>query len=526
MAKKGIVYLIGAGPGDPELITVKGRRLMGQADVVVYDYLANKKLLAHAPSSATFIYAGKRGGSRHIHSQSEINQILVDHALAGKTVIRLKGGDPFIFGRGGEELEKLVSCGIPFEAVPGVTSASAAATYAGVPITHRRFTSSVTFVTGHEDPGKKATRIAWDALATGRGTIVFYMGIKNLPNICANLISHGRDPQTPVAVVRWASTPQQRSVVGTLENIAEVVRKALITPPSLVVVGEVVALRDTINWYEQRPLFGQRILVTRSREQASDLVRGLEDMGAFCLEGATIALAAPPDWTPLDQALARIAAYQWLLFTSPNAVRFFFQRLAVLGRDSRDLHGPKIAAIGAATAASLLGHGIKADLLPTQFTAEGLAEALLAQGMTQGMTQGMRGQKILLPRALKARDVLPASLEKAGAGVDIVQVYQNVRPALDQEVRQALDQREIDLITFTSSSTVTNFVELLGCRSAQLVDLLAGIKIAAIGPITAATVAKVGLSVNIQPQKHTIPELIAAIVEYFQKTPAPDKNVS
>ncbi|MFH7319349.1 uroporphyrinogen-III C-methyltransferase [Desulfurivibrio sp. D14AmB] len=509
---KGKVYLIGAGPGDPELITVKGRRLLGRAQVVVYDYLANKKLLAHVPESAELIYAGKKGGSQHTHSQTEINQMLVDHALAGKIVVRLKGGDPFIFGRGGEEIEELASYGVAFEVVPGVTSATAAATYAGVPITHRRFTSSVAFVTGHEDPDKKESRIAWDKLATGVGTIVFYMGIKNLPHIAENLILNGRDPQTPVAVVRWASTPQQRSVVGTLADIAEVVKEAGITPPALVVVGEVVGLRDVINWYEQRPLFSKRVLVTRSRDQASELVEQLEDLGASCLEGATIALAEPESWQPLDRALAEIATYQWLLFTSPNAIRFFFKRLADLGLDSRSLKGPKIAVVGTATAESLMAHGVRADLLPDQFTAEGLTAALLAQGVA--------GQKILLPRALKARDLLPASLGQAGATVEIVPVYRNVRPPMEAEIRQALERREIDLITFTSSSTVTNFIELLGLGEAELHGLLAGVKIAAIGPITAATAAQAGLVVDIQPEIHTIPALVAAIAEYFAR-PAP-----
>ncbi|ADH85242.1 uroporphyrinogen-III C-methyltransferase [Desulfurivibrio alkaliphilus] len=507
MSKKGKVYLVGAGPGDPELITVKGKRLLGRAEVVVYDYLANKKLLAHVPPTAVLIYAGKKGGSTHTHSQTEINQMLVDHALGGKTVVRLKGGDPFIFGRGGEEIEELSAHGVPFEVVPGVTSASAAATYAGVPITHRAFTSSVAFITGHEDPNKKESRIAWDKLATGVGTLVFYMGIKNLPNIVANLIKHGRDPQTPVAVVRWASTPEQRSVVGTLASISEVVRQAGITPPALVVVGEVVSLREVINWYEKRPLFGKKILVTRSREQASELVQSLEDLGADCLEGSTIALAEPPDWAPLDQALDKIATYNWLLFTSPNAVNFFFKRLAALGLDSRRLHGPQIAVVGTATAEALQNYGIKADLLPARFTAEGLAEALLAQGVS--------GRKILLPRALKAREVLPESLRAAGAEVDIAPVYQNTRPPMADEIRQALERQEVDLITFTSSSTASNLFALLNWPAEELARRLAGVKIAAIGPITAATVEKAGLKVDIQPETHTIPEMVSAIAAYY-----------
>ncbi|MDZ7640876.1 MAG: uroporphyrinogen-III C-methyltransferase [Desulfurivibrio sp.] len=509
----GKVYLIGAGPGDPELITCKGKRLLGRAGVVVYDYLANPRLLELAPRDAIFIYAGKKGGSQHTHSQAEINQMLVDHARAGKTVIRLKGGDPFIFGRGGEESEELAAHGVSFEVVPGVTSASAAATYAGVPITHRHFTSTVAFVTGHEDPHKQESRIAWDKLATGIGTIVFYMGIKNLPNIVANLIRYGRDPQTPVAVVRWASTPQQRSVVGTLADIVEVVQENGIAPPALVVVGEVVALREAINWYEKRPLFGKQILVTRSREQASELVEQLEDMGAACLEGPAIALAEPEDWGELDRALERLGAYHWLLFTSPNAVRFFFRRLAELALDSRALQGPQIAVVGTATAEALADYGIKADLLPAQFTAEGLSAALLEHGVA--------GQKILLPRALQARDILPDDLGRAGATVDIAPVYRNIKPPLADEIRQALQQRQVDLLTFTSSSTVNNFIELLDLDPQQRAELLAGVKVAAIGPITAATARQAGLTVDIQPQVHTIPALVAAITDFFATNSRP-----
>lgn len=291
--RPGKVYLIGAGPGDPTLITVKGMELLKRAEVVVYDYLATPKLLKFAPKDAQLVYVGKKGGVHHAHTQEEINQMLVDHARAGRTVVRLKGGDPFIFGRGGEEIEELCKYDIAFEVVPGVTSATAAATYAGVPITHREYTSSLAFVTGHEDPTKETSNLAWDKISTGIGTIVFYMGIKNLPSIAENLIKNGRDPKTPVAVVRWASTPIQRSVVGTIETIAEVVKEAGITPPALVVVGDVVKLRDKINWFEKRPLFNKRILVTRTREQASELVRLLEDQGADCVEGATIAMEPP-----------------------------------------------------------------------------------------------------------------------------------------------------------------------------------------------------------------------------------------
>jgi len=304
--KKGKVYLVGAGPGDPGLITVRGLELLGRAEVVVYDYLANRELLKHVPKVAKFVYVGKKGGVKHTHTQDEINQMLVEYALAGYLVVRLKGGDPFIFGRGGEEIEELVKAGISFEVVPGVTSATAAATYAGIPITHRGYTSSVAFITGHEDPTKDSTSIAWDKLATGIGTLVFYMGIKNLPTIAAKLMANGRPAQTPVAVVRWASTPEQETVIGTLATIADKVQLAQLKPPAIVIVGEVVSLRDTIDWYEKRPLFGKHIMVTRTREQASELVALLAGQGANCLERSTIALAPPESWQELDQALAEL----------------------------------------------------------------------------------------------------------------------------------------------------------------------------------------------------------------------------
>ncbi|MBU0484423.1 MAG: uroporphyrinogen-III C-methyltransferase [Proteobacteria bacterium] len=504
----GKVYLVGAGPGDPGLITIKGRNVLAKAEVIVYDYLANKKLLKYVPADAEFIYAGKKGGSKHTHTQAEINQMLIDHALAGKIVVRLKGGDPFIFGRGGEEIEELFDAGVPFEVVPGVTSATAAATYAGVPITHREYTSSVAFITGHEDPTKPNTNIAWDKISTGIGTLVFYMGIKNLPSISEKLIENGRDPKTPVLVVRWASTPEQRSVVGTLENIAALVKEKDIKPPALVVVGDVVKLRDKINWFENKPLFGKKILVTRTRDQASELVELLEEAGANCLEGATIALEPPENWDELDRGLAKMNHYQWLLFTSINAIKYFFQRLHEKGMDARDLKGPKIGVVGIATAEILLSYGIKADLLPREFTGEGLAESLIESGVSGG--------KIFLPRALDAREVLPESLREAGAEVDVAPVYRNVRPEGYEDVRQELEANQISVITFTSSSTVKNFLRMIDAKDEhELQKLLAGVKIAVIGPITAKTAIANGLEVHIQPQTYTIPALVDEIVSYY-----------
>jgi len=514
-----MVYLVGAGPGDPGLITIRGKQLLEQAEVVIYDYLASKKLLRYVPKDAEFIYAGKRGGATHTHTQDEINQMLVDRARSGKKVIRLKGGDPFIFGRGGEEIEELVKTGIPFEVVPGVTSATAAATYAGIPITHRQYTSTVAFVTGHEDPTKEDSNIAWDKIATGVGTIVVYMGIKNLRTITEKIIRNGRDPQTPVAVVRWASTAEQRTVVGNLGNIADVVQKNNIKPPSIVVIGEVVNLRDTINWYERRPLFGKRIVVTRTRDQASELVYLLENYGAECLEFPTITLEPVPSYEILDRALAEITTYHWLLFTSINAVDYFFKHLFEQGMDARDLKGSKIAAVGRVTAEALASRGVKADLLPDEYTGDGLAASLIKSGVA--------GKRILIPRALKARETLPDALCNNGAEVTVAPVYHNVLPhsssgeQFKEELRTALLEKNVDMVTFTSSSTVKNFMALLDMNDRDaLQKFMSGVAIATIGPLTAKTVEQFGLQVSVQPAEYTIPDLVDSIVEYFTALPS------
>ncbi len=505
----GKVYLVGAGPGDPGLITVRGKYLLERAQVVVYDYLASRKLLKHVPSDAEFIYAGKKGGAKHMHTQEEINQMLVDHALAGKIVVRLKGGDPFIFGRGGEELEKLFEANVPFEVVPGVTSATAAATYAGIPITHRNYTASVAFLTGHEDPTKENSNIDWEKLATGAGTIVVYMGIKNLPIIVDNLLKHGRDPKTPVAVVRWASTPEQRTVVGSLDTIKDVVKDAGIKPPSLIIVGEVVKLRNTIDWFEKRPLFGKKIIVTRTREQASQLIAGLEENGADCLECPTIEIKPVDSYEILDAELERLNEYHWILFSSLNGVTHFFNRLFSRGMDARDLKGPQIAVVGKSTADLLHNYGLNADLIPSVFTSEGLAESLL--------DLGVEGRNILIPRAEKGREILPETLRGAGAQVTIAPVYKNSPPAgRKEELRDELEAGVIDMVTFTSSSTVRNFLTMVDAENEEeLRKLLAEVKIAAIGPITAKTVTDNGLKVDVQPKEHTIKEMITEIVNHY-----------
>jgi uroporphyrinogen III methyltransferase/synthase len=393
--------------------------------------------------------------------------------------------------------------------VPGVTSATAAATYAGIPITHRDYTASVAFLTGHEDPTKENSNIDWSKLATGAGTLVVYMGIKNLPTIVENLIKYGRDPETPVAVVRWASTPEQRSVVGTLQTIVTIVKDAGITPPSLIIIGEVVKLKESVDWYEKRPLFGRKIIVTRTREQASELVAGLEESGANCLEYSTINIEPVESYDILDSELERLNEYHWIVFTSLNGVKYFFERLHRCGMDARDLKGPDIAVIGKSTADYLLTFGVNADLIPKVFTGEGLAESLL--------DQGVEGRNILIPRALQAREILPETLRGAGAQVTIAPVYRNVPPQGRKDaLRAELEAGAVDMITFTSSSTVRNFLTMVDAAdNEELQRLLQGVKIAAIGPITAKTVTDNGLRVDIQPREHTIPAMVREVVDFF-----------
>jgi uroporphyrinogen III methyltransferase/synthase len=502
----GKVYLIGAGPGDPGLVTLKGARCLREADVIVYDYLANPRLLSYAKPGAELIYAGKRGGEPEVTSQEEIDRLLVERARAGRVVARLKGGDPFIFGRGGEEAEELARAGIPFEVVPGVTSAVAVPAYAGIPLTHRDYASAVAFLTGHEDPAKGETAIAWDRIATGIGTLVFLMGVGNLPGIVAQLIRHGQPAETPAAVIQWGTKPEQRTVTGTLGTIVSLAEARAVGPPAVLVVGEVVRLRERLQWFERRPLFGRRIVITRAADQAADFADALEAQGAEVLQIPLIAFAPPGSWEPLDQALARLDQYRWVIFTSANGVEAFFRRLRASGRDARVLGAVRICAIGPATAEALERHAIVPDLVPAVYQAEGVIEALEAQPL--------EGARILVPRAEVARDLLPLELERRGARVDVVPVYRTVRAVSDAALlRQLLQDRKIDLLTFTSSSTVTSFVE--GCGATDLKALLDGVKIACIGPITARTAEQLGLTVDITPPQYTIPALVTAIVDYY-----------
>jgi uroporphyrinogen III methyltransferase/synthase len=509
MAKteKGKVYLVGSGPGDPGLLTLKAKACIEKADVVIYDYLANAVFLDYAKKDAERIYVGKEGG-RHTMGQNEINRLIVEKAREGLEVVRLKGGDPFIFGRGGEEAQELVKAGIPFEVIPGVTSAIAVPAYAGIPLTHRDFTATVAFVTGHEDPTKEESNIAWEKISTGIGTLVFLMGVGNLSKIAASLMEHGRSSDTPVAVIRAGTVPEQRTVTGTLGTIADIAQGAKLRPPAVIVVGDVVSLRKDLNWFEQKPLFGKRIVVTRTREQASDFVALLSELGAECVEFPTIEVIPPPSWKELDRAIKNLETYQWLVFTSVNGVRHFFDRLEHAGLDARTLKGVRVAAIGPKTADAIRAKGVNPDLVPQEYRAEAVVEAF--------GKQGVKGVRILLPRAADAREVLPQELEKMGARVEVVEAYRTVKPqGRKDEIKAMLEKGDIHMVTFTSSSTVSNFMDMFQEESDQLLKWMKTVTVACIGPVTAKTAQDRGLSARITPSDYTIEALAKAIVDYF-----------
>ncbi|MEJ2200923.1 MAG: uroporphyrinogen-III C-methyltransferase [Desulfuromonadaceae bacterium] len=508
--KTGIVYLIGAGPGDPGLITVKGLACLRKAEVVVYDYLANPAFLREAPAGAERIYVGKRAGKHH-RSQEEINQLLVAKAGEGKIVARLKGGDPYIFGRGGEEALCLCQAGIPFEVVPGVTAGFAAAAYAGIPLSHRDYTTSLGLITGHEHPDKKMSSLDWNKLATGVGTLVFYMGMANLSLFARELMAHGRPENTPVAVIRWATTPKQRTLVGTLADVVDKVAAADLQPPAIIIVGEVVELRRQLRWFETRPLFGKRILVTRTADQAGEFTSLLETQGAQVIECPTIRLVPDPDHSDLDAAVKGLASFDWLLLTSANAVRFFFDRMQAFGLDTRALGHCRIGAVGPKTAAALRQHGIQPDLIPADYKGEGVVAAFAELNMVD--------KRVLFPHVDRAREVIPKGLAALGAEVIAPIAYCNQVPeTLPPEALEALEAGDVDCITFTASSTVENLAAILGAE--RFSQLLQKIAVAAIGPITAKTCRQLGLEVAVEPEQYTLEALIEALVRYFAEKPS------
>jgi uroporphyrinogen III methyltransferase/synthase len=478
------------------------------ADVVLYDYLANQALLEYVPAEAERIYVGRRGRGAY-QDQQEVNRLIIDKAREGKVVVRLKGGDPFVFGRGGEEAEAIAAAGLPFEVVPGVTSAVAVPAYAGIPVTHRTLASTVTFVTGHEDPAKETATLDWPRLASGNGTVVFLMGMKNLPAIVDHLLREGKPSETPVALIRWGTRAGQRTVVGTLEDIVGKAAAAEMEPPTVIVVGEVVRLREQLNWFETRPLFGKRILVTRAREQAPELARLLTDYGAEPVDCSTIQVVPPESWQDLDDAVTELHRYHWLVFTSVNGVRPFMARLERRGLDARALAGLKICCIGPRTAEVLAECGIRADLVPSEYQAEGVIQALRAAGVAN--------QRVLIPRAEVAREVLPEQLRAFGAEVRVVTAYRTVVPRVDVDrMKDLFRRRDIHAITFASSSTVRNFCSLFDSRE-EMQKLTCDVTVACIGPITARTATEAGLTVHVVPPHNTIPALVEAIVRHFTK---------
>lgn len=502
MEGMGKVYLVGAGPGDPGLLTLRGKELLEEAEVVVYDYLANPELLKYCPSNCELIYVGKKGGA-HTLPQEEINRLLVRKAKEGKKVVRLKGGDPFLFGRGGEEIEELLKEGILFEVVPGITSAIAVPAYAGIPVTHRNFTSTLAIITGHEAEDKEESKVNYSVLAK-IGTLVFLMGVKNLPHIVENLLREGKSPDTPCAVIQWGTTPRQKTAEGTLKNIVDIVKEKGITAPAIIVVGEVVKLRRDFNWFEKKPLFGKRILITRTREQASKLRKALTEHGAQVVEIPTIEVR--PLWGEENLSIFQeLSKYDWLVFTSENGVKFFFERLFSLGLDVRALGGCKIAVIGPATMKPLQRRGIIADLMPTKdYTQEGLVEAF--------KEIDLKGKRILLVRAKVAREVLPLSLKERGAEVEILPIYETVKPKeVGKSLREAF-QEGIDLITFTSSSTVENFFKIL---EEDNLELSKEVILASIGPVTSQTLRERGYNPHIEAKEYTISGLVEAILDYY-----------
>ena len=512
-ARAGTVYLVGAGPGAPDLITVRGAQCLGRAEVVLYDNLVNPELLELAPSGAELIYAGKKSGGGEIVEQAEINRMLIERARKGHQVVRLKGGDPFIFGRGGEEAQALAKAGVKFEIVPGITSAIAAPAFAGIPLTHRRLGSFVAFVTGHEDESKTARgSIPWTDLARAaknRGTIVILMATARMRSVLARLSAAGLPDATPAAAVQWGTTAAQATVLATLKTLAAECERAKLGAPAVLVVGECAALRGELGWFEKMPLFGRRIVVTRSRAHGGAFAMELRALGADAIEFPTIATAEPSSYSALDRAIAKIEKFDWVIFTSATGVDGFVARLRALGHDLRGLGRARLCAIGPATARALEHYALRVAAVPSEYRAEAIIPAIGARRI--------RGASILIPRAQVAREILPKILLEQGARmVEVAPVYRTVKPsgAQSARIRAMVAAGEIDLVAFTSSSTVENFCDLVGASAR-------GLNAAVIGPITAATAVARGFKVVVQPSEYTVPALIGAIREHYETAARP-----
>lgn len=496
--RQGRVYLIGAGPGDKGLITVRAKNILQKADVIIYDYLVNPDLLSYATQASEIIYVGKKAG-QHTLSQAQINQLLIKKAKKGLIVARLKGGDPFIFGRGAEEALALAKEKIPFEIVSGVTSAISVPAYAGIPLTFRKLNSTVAFITGHEEE-KDVSGIAWDKIA-GIDVLVFLMGVKNLEFIVRKLIENKKEPKVKAAVIQWGTLPQQKTVYGNLKNIVSLTRKEGITAPAIFMVGEVVKLRDKLNWFEKKPLFGRTVLITRSRAQSSVLREKLEEFGAQVIEFPTIMITEASDYAPLDTAIDNLNLFNWIIFTSANGVDYFFRRLFKKNKDLRDLKGILIAVIGTATKEKLESYYLKADFMPTDFTTASIISGLKHKSIS--------GQRILLPRSQIADENLSKGLRELGAEVREVWAYNTIKPAIDTKL---LKNKNIDIITFSSSSTVNNFVSSFASLK-EFKQFFPKTKIASIGPVTSRAARHLGLKVHFEAKEHTIDGLVKTIVK-------------
>jgi len=506
--KKGTVYLVGAGPGDAGLLTLRGAELLSRADVVVYDALVNTDLLRHAPKTAEFIYGGKRA-REHSIPQDDLNELLIAKAREGKTVVRLKGGDPYVFGRGGEEAVQLADASVPFEVVPGVSSFVAVPNYAGIPLTHRDYCSRLTLITGHEDPAKEASSIDWEQVAKTPGTKVIMMGTDRISQISETLMNHGMDPATPVAMVRWGTTGHQQSIAGTLATIGKVAAQQNIAPPTVAVIGDVVNLRSKLNWFEHRPLFGERIVVTRAREQASQLSARLSELGADVLEVPAIKLGPPTRRQELVDALLELNSYDWLIFTSPNGVTTFFEYFFRQFHDMRDIGGARIAAVGPATAKKLKELHLQVDLMPDEAIASSIIEAFAE-------FESIENLKLCLLRAEVANRELPAALEARGAIVDDIACYKTLPETEDLGGASAnLEKAGADWLTFTSGSTVEHFHARFNLPA--LLKKFPQMKVASIGPETSKALSALDVAPTLEAKLHTIEGLVDALLANNQK---------
>lgn len=508
MRSHGKVYLVGAGPGDPGLLTLRGAELLRGADVVIYDALVNPELLRLAQDNSEIIFGGRRAKGHRV-PQEEITRLLIDKAKAGKTVVRLKGGDPYVFGRGGEEAEALAKARIAFEVVPGVSSFAAVPAYAGIPLTHRDFCSKLTILTGHADPESPDCKIDWAAEAKSPGTKVVMMGTEHVDRVASALLKHGMAPDMPVAMVSWGTTGKQHTIEGTLKTIADVAATARLTPPSITVIGEVVKLRKRLNWFEQLPLFGQRIVVTRSKLQAPEIVHPLTAQGAGVLQIPCIKTAPPSDMDPLKETIMGLHEYDWLVFTSTNGVRCFFEYFDKGFEDARDIGGVRIAAVGPGTAAALRDRHLAVDVTPRQFTGAHAAKAMATDGDVENL-------RICILRAETANPELPRILEEKGAIVDDIPVYRSVAestlPTADSD---SLTESGADWITFTSGSTVEHFHARFDLPG--LLQIFPELKLASIGPETTKAIAALNLEPTLEAREHTVDGLMTALTKYVRK---------